>query len=73
MKQFDAVQFMRQARDKMSADMRGMTFEEQRAYIEQHAAKVRRDLETKPSRPGYAGGGALSRAAGEGRGGVFSA
>lgn len=46
-KKFDAVQFMRQARDKMSADMREMSFEEQRAYIEQHASKVRRDLETR--------------------------
>jgi len=43
-KSFDAVQFMRQARDKMSADMRDMSLEEQRAYIEQHAAKVRREL-----------------------------
>ena len=46
-KKFDAVQFMRQARDKMSADMRGMSFEEQRAYIEQHASKVRRDIEAR--------------------------
>jgi hypothetical protein len=43
-KEFDAVQYMRQARDKMSADMRDMSFEEQRAYVEQHAAKVRREL-----------------------------
>jgi hypothetical protein len=48
-KKFDAVQFMRQVRDKMSADMRGMSFEEQRAYIEQHASKVRRDLEARES------------------------
>jgi hypothetical protein len=43
-KKFDSVQFMRQARDKMSADMRDMSFEEQKAYLEQHAAKVRREL-----------------------------
>jgi hypothetical protein len=51
-KKFDAVQFMRQVRDKMSADMRGMSFEEQRAYIEQHASKVRRDLEARQSEGG---------------------
>ncbi|HSS47693.1 MAG TPA: hypothetical protein VLX28_01985 [Thermoanaerobaculia bacterium] len=43
-KSFDAVQFMRQARDKMSAEMRDMSLEEQQAYIERHAAKVRREL-----------------------------
>jgi hypothetical protein len=43
-KKFDAVQFMRQVRDKMSADMQDMTFEEQRIYIEQHASKVREEL-----------------------------
>lgn len=46
-KKFDAVQFMRQARDKMSSEMRDMNFEEQRAYIEQHASKVRRELESR--------------------------
>ena len=46
-KKFDAVQFMRQARDKMTTEMAGMTFEEQRAYIEQHAAKVRQNLEPR--------------------------
>jgi hypothetical protein len=44
-KEFDAVKFMRQVRDKMATEMAGMTFEEQRAYIEQHAAKVRQNLE----------------------------
>ena len=43
-KQFDAVRFMRERRDKMSADMRDMSFEEQRRYIEQHASKVREEL-----------------------------
>ncbi len=47
-KKFDAVQIMRQVRDKMSSDMREMSFEEQQAYIEQHAAKVRQDLELRP-------------------------
>ena len=43
-KKFDAVQFMRQTRDKMSADMRGMSFEEQKAFIEKQASKVRREI-----------------------------
>ena len=46
-KEFDAVQFMRVARDKMTTEMLGMTFEEQRAYIDQHAAKVRQNLEPR--------------------------
>jgi hypothetical protein len=46
-KKFDAVQFMRQVREKMSADTRDMSFEEQRAYIEQRASKVRRELESR--------------------------
>ncbi|HEX3528239.1 MAG TPA: hypothetical protein VH988_14350 [Thermoanaerobaculia bacterium] len=46
-KEFDAVQFMRQARDKMTTEMAGMTFAEQRAYIEQHASKVRQNLEPR--------------------------
>jgi hypothetical protein len=53
-KEFDAVQFMRKARDKMTAEMLGMTFEEQRAYIEQHAAQVRQNL--KPRRQAAAAG-----------------
>jgi len=46
-KSFDAVQFMRQVRDKMSADMRDMSLAEQQAYIEQHASKVRQELEPR--------------------------
>lgn len=46
-KEFNAVQFMRQARDKMTTEMVGMTFEEQRSYIEQHASKVRQNLELR--------------------------
>ncbi len=46
-KKFDAVQFMRQARDKMNANMRDMSFEEQRAYIEQLASKLRQELKSK--------------------------
>lgn len=43
-KGFDAVWFMRQARDKMTSDMAGMSFEEQKKYIEQRASKLRRDI-----------------------------
>jgi hypothetical protein len=46
-KSFDAVQFMRQVRDTMSADMRDMSLAEQQGYIEQHASKVRRELESR--------------------------
>jgi len=46
-KEFDAVQFMRQARDKMTQEMLGMTFDEQRAYIEKHASTVRQNLEPR--------------------------
>ncbi len=46
-KKFDAVELMRKARETMGAEMRGLTFPEQRAYIEQHAAKVRREIETR--------------------------
>ncbi len=46
-KSFDAVQFMREIRDKMSEDMRDMSFEEQRQYIEQRASKVRREFESR--------------------------
>jgi hypothetical protein len=46
-KTFDAVQFMRQAREKMNAEMRDMSFEEQRAYIERRAAEVRGTLQLR--------------------------
>jgi hypothetical protein len=46
-KKLDAVQLMRQLRDKMSAEMRDMSFEEQRDYIEQHASQVRQDLKLR--------------------------
>jgi hypothetical protein len=46
-KKFDAVQFMRQVRETMSAEMRDMSFEEQRAYIERHASEVRKALRSR--------------------------
>jgi hypothetical protein len=47
-KSFDAVQFMREVRDRMSADMQGMSFEEMKVYIEQRASKVREELSGVP-------------------------
>jgi len=46
-KKFDAVQFMRRVRAKMGADMQRMSLEEQQAYIERHASKVRRELQLR--------------------------
>jgi hypothetical protein len=46
-KDFDAVQFMRKVRDEMNSDMRDMSFEEQREYIEQRASRVRREFEAR--------------------------
>jgi hypothetical protein len=37
-KSFDAVKFMREARDRMSRDMPGMSVQEQIAYVRKHAA-----------------------------------
>ena len=52
-KKFDAVQFMRKTRDEMSSKMQGMSFEKQKAYIERHASKVRREIiERKPAQAG---------------------
>ena len=35
-KSFDAVQMMRQLRDRLSAQCQAMTFEEQKQYIREH-------------------------------------
>jgi len=43
-KRFDAVQLMRQTREEMSAKLQGMSFEEQKAFIERQASKVRREI-----------------------------
>ena len=45
-KKFDAVQLMREIRDRMSADMKDMSYEEKKAYIERHASPVREELQT---------------------------
>ena len=43
-KDFDAVQMMREIRDRMSMDMKGMSYEEQVEYIERGAKVIRSDL-----------------------------
>jgi hypothetical protein len=42
-KSFDAVQMMRQLRDRLSAQCKDMTFEEQKQYIREH-------LRSKPAK-----------------------
>lgn len=49
-KKFDAVQLMRRTRDEMGAKLQGMSFEEQKAFIERQASKVRREIgQSKPA------------------------
>jgi hypothetical protein len=38
---------MRQVRETMSSEMRDLSFEEQRTYIEQHASEIRRVLQPR--------------------------
>jgi len=38
-KQFDAVEMMREIRDKISSETQNMTFEELKAYIKQQLAE----------------------------------
>jgi len=50
-KSFDAVKLMREARDKISRDVRGMGFEEQVAYFRKHSQRVRSKLDAVPVPP----------------------
>ena len=43
-KTFDAVQMMREIRDKISLETQNMTFEELKAYIKQRLADSKTDL-----------------------------
>lgn len=43
-KEFDAVKMMRDARDRISRDIRDMSHDEQVAYFKEHAEQVRRKL-----------------------------
>jgi len=47
-KDFDAVKMMREARDRISRDIEGMSFEEQKAYFKEHALETRDKL--RPSK-----------------------
>jgi len=45
-KDFDAVKMMREARDKISREIKDMSFEEQRAYFKAHALEARDKLKS---------------------------
>ncbi len=47
---FDAVEWMRDIRDRMSEEMRDMSFEEQKLYIERHAEEMRKKLDSAKAR-----------------------
>ena len=47
-KKFDAVKWMREARERLNAELQGKSFEEQRRYIEQRLAE--QNLERDSSR-----------------------
>ena len=49
-KGLDAVKMMREARDRISRDIQGMSFEEQEAYFRQHAEQARTRLEAAEKR-----------------------
>lgn len=38
---FNAVQYMREARDRISRDIEGMTFEQQKAYFRERLQRAR--------------------------------
>lgn len=40
-KKFDSVQMMRDARERISRDIAGMTFEEEKEYIRERLARAR--------------------------------
>lgn len=47
---FDAVRMMREARDRISREIRVMGFEEQAAYFKRRAAQTRTKLEPREAR-----------------------
>ena len=51
-KSFDAVQLMRQIRDKLSEQFKDMSFEEQKRYLRERLAAVKPTLETPLAPPG---------------------
>ena len=46
-KDFDAVRMMREIRDRMSADMKELSYEEQVQYIEKRANPIREELRNR--------------------------
>lgn len=46
-KDFDAVQHMRELRDRISRDIDGMTFEEEKAYIRERLERARASQPTQ--------------------------
>ena len=59
-KQFDAVQMMRSIRDRISEEIKGMTFEEEQAYIREglrdDSTLLPRHLRQQPRSPAGHGG-----------------
>ena len=49
-KTFDAVRFMREAREKLSDEINAMSFEQQREHLELKAEKVRKTIAVLNSR-----------------------
>ncbi len=47
-KKFDAVKFMREARERISHDIKDMTFEEEKEYYEIHSQWARTTHKKKP-------------------------
>jgi type II secretory pathway predicted ATPase ExeA len=47
-KKFDSVQIMREARERISQDIAGMTFEQEKAYIRERLQRAREDKEMQP-------------------------
>ncbi|WP_420129926.1 hypothetical protein [Longimicrobium sp.] len=48
-KKFDSVRMMREARERISEDIQGMTFEQEKAYIRERLQRARGGKES-PSR-----------------------
>lgn len=42
-KEFDAVKMMREIRDRLSKEMAGMSYEEEKRYIREHLSSRRHD------------------------------
>jgi hypothetical protein len=47
-KKFDSVQMMREARERISHDIAGMTFEQEKAYIRERLQRAREGGEPQP-------------------------